>query len=441
MSFNYTCLPGVKLTATEKQLLENIDNFNYPLTSYANLADLHSRITVELSDKQKIRKFSYEITPSQRDAEINSIQKKIDEISKLIDQKRQEFDSAQGSERDKLCEQLGELDLERANLRDIYCVYKNATQETNGNYIVSGGNVILGEYISSSKKVILYINSFPKNSVNLLAIVYVHEMMHAYLDCGGITLSKIEEPIVEYAMLNFFNAFDNSIDKSICFEAEKHVKEKQQVLGIAHYGFGYCIFKNPNGINWLEDYRNVKNSLDEKDPDVAAYLDYWKTGMYPEEKEKDCLEALYKALHHGSIKVMKVQSASKIEQSKNKIDLIRKLDDYLAKHSPIAPLGNAVIPSEHENRLYRGWKDSSARQYFDWLDPNKHSELIPLLNKHGLYGSIYNCVDLQQIANIYKELVDKTKPEAIAAYGNSENMVSAIRHFIEHLLEINHIIL
>ena len=79
MSFNYTCLPGVKLTATEKQLLENIDNFNYPLTSYANLADLHSRITVELSDKQKIRNFSYEITPSQRDAEINSIQKKIDE--------------------------------------------------------------------------------------------------------------------------------------------------------------------------------------------------------------------------------------------------------------------------------------------------------------------------------------------------------------------------
>ena len=296
MSFNYTCLPGVKLTATEKQLLENIDNFNYPLTSYANLADLHSRITVELSDKQKIRNFSYEITPSQRDAEINSIQKKIDEISKLINQKSQEFVSAQDSERDILRKQLGELDLERACLRDIYCVYKNAKQETNGNYIVSGGNDILGEYISSSKKVILYINSFPNNSVNLLAIVYVHEMMHAYLDCGGITLPEIEEPLVEYAMLDFFKDFD----KSICAEAEKHVKEKQQVLGIAHYGFGYCIFKNPNGVDWLEDYRNVKNSLDEKDPNVAAYLDYWKTGIYPEKKEKECLVALYKALHHGT---------------------------------------------------------------------------------------------------------------------------------------------
>ncbi len=300
MSFNYTCLPGVKLTATEKQLLENIDNFNYPLTSYANLADLHSRITVELSDKQKIRNFSYEITPSQRDAEINSIQKKIDEISKLIDQKSQEFVSAQDSERDILRKQLGELDLERACLRDIYCVYKNAKQETNGNYIVSGGKDILGEYISSSKKVILYINSFPNNSVNLLAIVYVHEMMHAYLDCGGITLPQIEEPIVEYAMLNFFNAFDNSIDKSICFEAKNHVKEKQQVLGAAHYGLGYCLFKNPNGVDWLVDYRNVKNSLDEKDPNVAAYLDYWKTGIYPEKKEKECLVALYKALHHGT---------------------------------------------------------------------------------------------------------------------------------------------
>lgn len=442
MAFNYT---GVKLTATEKRLLEKIDNFNYPLTGYANLADLHSKITVELSDKQITRNFSYEITPSQRGAEINSLQNRINKINKLIGQKLQEFNAAQGSKRDKLGKQLGELDAERARLKGIYSVYINAKQGKNGNYIVAGGNDILGEYISSSKKVILYHNSIISdnsiNSDNLLAIVYVHEMMHAYLDRGSVKeyFDKIEEPIVEYAMLNFFKAFD----KSICAEAEKYVKEKQQVLGIAHYGFGYCIFKNPNGTNWLEDYRNAKNSLVKTDPDVAAYLEYWKTGIYPEKKEKECLEALYKALHHGSFKVMKVQSASKVvyEQSKNKIDLIRKLDDYLAKHSPIAPLGNAVIPSDHKIRLYRGWKDSSARQYYDWLDPKKHSELIPLLNKHGLYGSIYNCVDLQQIANIYKELVDKTTPEAINAYGNSENMVSAIRHFIEHLLEINHIIL
>lgn len=305
MSFNYTCLPGVKLTATEKQLLEEIDSFSYPLTGHANLAVLHSRITVELSDKQKIRKFSYEITPSQRDAEINSLQNKFDELSKLIDQKRQEFEETQGSERDKLGKKLGELDLERVCLRDIYCVYKNAKQETNGNYIVSGDYDILGEYVPVQRKVILYYETIKnhepfdlKRRNNLLAAVYVHEMMHAYLDCGSVKayFDKIEEPIVEYAMLSFFNAFD----KNILQYSEKHVEAKQKSLGMAHYGFGYCIFKNPNGINWLEDYRNAKISLVETDPNVAAYLDYWKTGIYPEKKEKECLVALYKALHHGT---------------------------------------------------------------------------------------------------------------------------------------------
>lgn len=427
MSFNYTSPFGIRLTATEEQLLESIDKFNCPLTGHANLADLHSSISVELSDKQKIRKYSYEITPSQRDAEINRLQNKIDEISELIDRKMQEFEETQGSERDKLGRKLGELEVERAHLSDIYYVYKNAKQGTNGNYFVGGCYEILGEYISSSKKVVLYKNSI--NSVNLLAIVYVHEMMHAYLDGGGITLPEIEEPIVEYGMLCFFKAFG---DANLLDFAQKEVKNKQNTIGLVHYGFGHCIFNNPNGINWLDDYRNAKNGLAETDLNVAAYLDYWKTGVYPEKKEKECLEALYKALHHGFFQVMKVKN----EQSKNKNDLIRELDDYLAKHSLIA-----VIPSDHKNRLYRGWKDSSARQYFDWLDPTRHPELIPLLNKHGRYGSIYNCVDLQQIAKIYKELVDKKTPEAQNAYGNNENMVSAIRHFIEHLLEINNILL
>lgn len=378
MSFNYTCLPGVKLKATEKQLLENIDNFNYPLTGYANLADLHSRITVELSDKQKIRKFSYEITPSQRDAEISSLQNKIDEISKLIDQKMQEFNSAQGSERDKLGNQLGELDLERACLRDIYGVYKNAKQETNGNYIVSGGNDILGEYISSSKKIILYYNSI-KNRY-LLAIVYVHEMMHAYLDCGGITLPEIEEPIVEYAMLNFFKDFD----KSICAEAEKYVKEKQQVLGIAHYGFGYCIFKNPNGTNWLKDYRYAKNSLVKTDPNVVAYLDYWKTGIYPEKKEKECLVALYKALHHGTTipitvkqgNVRRVRRRNYTINGKGSYSMYEVVEEFVKF---LQGQGNTIgtINQEIQNYINSGWIFVSS-------NPGK----VAWSNEKGEYSSL-----------------------------------------------------
>jgi len=427
MAFIYIPSPsGTKLEPKEEEkLLEQIDNFDFPLNGYKNLAQLHSRITVELSDKNEEREYSYELTPTERNHEIEVLKKRIKEEKK---RKHKEW----------------EENVNLIRLNNKLRIYTNAVKGSNGNYPIRGTYKLLGVYLPMEKKVVLYyknIHQYP-NPKELLGIVYVHEMMHAYLDLGynyKEYFAKIEEPIVEYAMLCFFKAFGNSI----CKHAEEHVKEKQQVLGLAHYGFGYCLFNNPNGVDWLEDYRNAKNTLVKTDLNVAKYLDYWKTGVYPEEKEKECIEELYKALHKGSSKKIIVKHTSKgvYEQSKNKNDLIRKLDGYLALHSPIAPLAIPVTPSVHENRLYKWWSNSSARQYFNWLDPNKHPELIPLLNKHGLYGSIYNCIDLKQITNIYKELVDKTTPEAINAYGHNENMVSAIRHFIEHLLDINGIIL
>lgn len=379
MSFNYTSPLGIRLTTTEEQLLESIDKFNYPLTGHANLADLHSKITVELSDEQKTRKFSYEITPSQRDAEINRLKNRIDEISKLIDQKTQEFEEAQGLERDRLGRQLGELEVERAHLSDIYYVYKNAKQGTNGNYIVGGCYEILGEYISSSKKVVLYKNSI--NSVNLLAIVYVHEMMHAYLDGGGITLPEIEEPIVEYGMLCFFKAFG---DANLLDFAQKEVKNKQNTIGLVHYGFGHCIFNNPNGINWLDDYQNAKNGLAETDLNVAAYLDYWKTGIYPEKKEKECLEALYKALHHGTTipitvkqgNVRRVRRRNYTINGKGSYSMYEVVEEFVKF---LQGQGNTIgtINQEIQNYINSGWIFVSS-------NPGK----VAWSNEKGEYSSL-----------------------------------------------------
>lgn len=454
MAFHYKSPSGIKINSAEEQLLESIDT---------NLADLHSNIEVVLSDETDPRQVKYTMTSQQWNKTMCSLEKKDNELQRQFEKKRDELFEKQRSGEDEK-----ELWKEKWWLEYLWQLcsiqkefYENNTKQLpNGEYQIEGNITVLGEYDQTNKRVILYYDSIkqaanPKGDKDkfrcLFAVVYVHEMMHAYLDTSSNTIKEIEEPIVESAMLEFFQNYDKGI-----FEfAKQHVEEKQFELGLTYYGFGYYVFKDANNFNWLADYRNAKNSLVKTDHNVATYLDYWKTGVYPDDKEKECLEALYKALHCGSSKPMKVKSAQSTvtsgrkfispkvvyEQSKNKNDLIRKLDDYLALHSPIAPLAIAVTSSAHENWLYRGWKDSSARQYYDWLDPKKHSELIPLLNKHGLYGSIYNCVDLQQIANIYKELVDKTKPEAINAYGNSENMVSAIRHFIEHLLEINHIIL
>ncbi len=301
MSFNYTSPSGIRLDAdAEEPLLESIDNSNHPLNGCANLGDLHRQLNgdgVVLSDQTPMVDRQFNISEQERNEIMDTLKVRIDELNKSIANKSEELNVARKSRNCDLAHILGkeieELGRQRKAVLDQFDIFKKA-EPHNGSYLVQASVLILGKYDSFTKEVVLYRKSI--SSKNLLAIVYVHEMMHAYLDCGGITLPEIEEPIVEYAMLNFFNAFDNSI----CFEAKNHVKEKQQVIGIAHYGFGYCIFKNPNGINWLEDYRNAKISLVKTDPNVAAYLDYWKTGIYPEKKEKECLVALYKALHHGT---------------------------------------------------------------------------------------------------------------------------------------------
>ena len=177
----------------------------------------------------------------------------------------------------------------------------------NGKIKIEGDFDILGEYLPSEKKVVLYYNTIHKypNPCYLLAVVYVHEMMHAYLDAGSIIeyFDKIEEPIAEYGMLRFFKQFGSSTPTStypgILEFAQTNVEKKQNALGIAHYGFGYCLFKKGHGIDWLQEYYQIKPSLSPTGPNIRNYLDFWKTGLYPYGEEEFCMVVLLLTLQMG----------------------------------------------------------------------------------------------------------------------------------------------
>lgn len=417
MAFHYTSPLGIRLNPAEEQLLGKIDLFEYRLKGYSNLADLHSTVLVELSDKRNKRPFSYVITEKERRDVIKGL---IQEIRKLyykllqetnkelncsvdridpilideglrqgigglpdeemqrrlrllypfrgkIEEIRQKIRDLEAFENEILplgqynndgyynidfelsrlkgldglmdhirerideivreIEEIGHMinrnsedDLYPENklprrvnpiidkllkeierLRSLLHLYVSASQEPNGDYRICDEYDVLGEYVPLQKKVILYYETIKnhepldlKRRNNLIATVYVHEMMHAYLDCGSVKayFDKIEEPIVEYAMLSFFNAFDkNNLQYS-----EKHVEAKQKTLGVAHYGFGYCLFKNSNGVDWLEDYYNAKPHLVSNGPNVENYLDFWRTGRYPFGIEQFCMVMIYLTL-------------------------------------------------------------------------------------------------------------------------------------------------
>ena len=98
-----------------------------------------------------------------------------------------------------------------------------------------------GQYNPSEKKITLFIKNIPHDVFfEIIASTVLHELMHAYFDCGlsrKPNLELIEEPLAEAGMLDFLyhcngRSFDNVLQR---------VAEKKKTPCIAHYGLGAYI--------------------------------------------------------------------------------------------------------------------------------------------------------------------------------------------------------
>lgn len=98
-----------------------------------------------------------------------------------------------------------------------------------------------GQYNPSEKKITLFIKNIPNDVFEeISASTILHELMHAYFDCGlsrKPNLELIEEPLAEAGMLDFLyhcngRSFDNVLQR---------VAEKKNTPCIAHYGLGAYI--------------------------------------------------------------------------------------------------------------------------------------------------------------------------------------------------------
>lgn len=98
-----------------------------------------------------------------------------------------------------------------------------------------------GQYSPSEKKITLFIKNIPNDVFEeIRASTILHELMHAYFDCGlsvKPNIELIEEPLAEAGMLDFLyhcngRSFDNVLQR---------VAEKEKTSCIAHYGFGAYI--------------------------------------------------------------------------------------------------------------------------------------------------------------------------------------------------------
>ena len=154
-----------------------------------------------------------------------------------------------------------------------------------------------GQYNPSEKKITLFnknIKDNVKDREEIKASTILHELMHAYFDCGlsrKPNLELIEEPLAEAGMLDFLyhcngRSFDNVLQR---------VAEKKKTPCIAHYGFGAYIHQQSkdevgtlyelyykilhkcrntdikNFIEGLNEYGEYKEIVREPSPDDKKY--------------------------------------------------------------------------------------------------------------------------------------------------------------------------
>ena len=276
------------LDAKTDILLREVDSF----TCFSSFipGEIHDEVDVILKD-QEIREVT--VTLAELVKELERLEDELEKRNKA------------GADEKELGE-IQEIQDKLFRLKDIiaYCRKNGLSEYT---FEVE----LLGKYTRVNGKPTIYLMwgtlMHKKDHENLTAIVYVHELMHAYFDMhydakGNYIphphCSVIEEPIAEFGMLRFMEMFDR-VDPSrrILGKAISHVKAKKNSFGVCHYGFGYYLYEDRNNFctNWVDLFHMSCLGIDEFGTSMKAYKSLISTITYPSH-EYLCEEALYKVV-------------------------------------------------------------------------------------------------------------------------------------------------
>ena len=240
-----------------------------------------------------------------KDQEIREVTVTLDELVKELERLEDELEKRNKAGADE--EELGEIQGKISRLKDIiaYCRKNGLSKYT---FEVE----LLGKYTRVDGKPTIYLmwgTLMHKNDhVNLTAIVYVHELMHAYFDMHYDEKGNyiphphcpvIEEPIAEFGMLRFMEMFDR-VDPSrrILEKAISHVKAKKNSFGVCHYGFGYYLYEDRNNFctNWVDLFHMSCLGIDEFGTAMGVYQSLISPITYPSH-EYLCEQALSKVVY------------------------------------------------------------------------------------------------------------------------------------------------
>ena len=323
-SFIYTkASPSVPdLNGETDNLLREVDAFTgYPAFTPG---DIHEKVQVVLKESET------------RDVIVT-----LDQLNKELSRLEDELEKMKKAGADQ--EELGEI-LEKISLLNkiiASCIKAGKT-------VFTFNVELLGKYVREKDgtpkgRPTIYLMwgtlKTKPNPTALTAIVYVHELMHAYFDMhedeGRMEyiqhpdIKEIEEPLAEFGMLYFMEMFDRTHPEyELLIEAKTHVKRKKSILGICHYGFGYHLFEDRKTfcVDWVDLFHRSCLCIDESGDDVIDYKSMISPISYPFH-EYLCETTLFKILRPKRFYFIKEvvgssRSATKISCPAGTIDRI-----------------------------------------------------------------------------------------------------------------------
>jgi hypothetical protein len=179
---------------------------------------------------------------------------------------------------------------------------------------------LLGEYVPSEKKVLLYEKTIDEVSIQdhvpeycVGISTYIHEVFHyvhhAAAENNGRayeTIREIEEAMTEFSTLLLLDKLSNQGSGKVAWDkvldwAKQSIESKQNYLGVfPAYGFGYYLFNHfsndeAEAVKWIKQYNQKIGAIDKKNRYVKWYQQMLNP-MYPYKDEKLCLELLHSIL-------------------------------------------------------------------------------------------------------------------------------------------------
>ena len=279
-----------------QKLLDDISDFEFktPDGLFFKMSDINKKVPIYL-DLYKSRPESYEIKWKDLNNRIAKLEKEFDWLNREMDKTSEEEDKRR---------LLDDLITILKWKRDDY--KKSHPNPSPNDKIPIEKTIRLSGYYTRNGKshkpeIVLLMEELGNSrfSAKLVATTLIHEMFHAFYDHdlneNDISVPFVEEPLTEYGMLKFVEALANKNKQydSLYKTAKDKVYIKQFRCGVAHYGFGYYLWKyeDENGstfenIHWIDAFREAKYRLSTSTSEYKKYAKPFNSGFFPFDEER-----------------------------------------------------------------------------------------------------------------------------------------------------------